>query len=353
MSTRPSAWPGTDGLAAPPFAGDVREGLCARPRRIPPRYLYDELGSSLFEAICRLPWYPITRAEKQLLATHGVAIARIAGHPLTIVELGCGTGEKLEILVEAFAAGAAPSCGETGLPADRSGPAGALPGADGVAGLRVVLIDVSAMALERSARLLRARGVGDVVPCQTTYEAGLAQASSAWPASGARLVLFLGSNVGNLEPGEAEAFLASIRGALREGDHLLLGADLVKPAGTLERAYDDPLGVTAAFNRNLLVRMNRELGADFDLEGFSHQALWNEEPRRVEMHLVSRRRQVVRIPGAASTFTFEAGESIWTESSYKYTPEGIATIGARAGFRPREMWVDEGAGFSLTLLGVR
>jgi dimethylhistidine N-methyltransferase len=308
------------------FAREVREGLSARPRRIPPRYLYDELGSSLFEAICRLPWYPITRAEKRLLASHAAAIAHVAGRPLTIVELGCGTGEKLEILVHAFGAR--------------------------VPELRVVLIDVSAMALERSARLLRTRGVGEVVPCQDTYEAGLARASSAWPSPGTRLVLFLGSNIGNLEPGEAAAFLESIRAALGQGDHLLLGVDLVKPPAVFERAYDDPLGVTAAFNRNLLVRMNRELGADFDLAGFSHQALWNAGERRVEMHLASRCRQAVRIPAAASTFAFEAGDGIWTESSYKYTPEGVGSLAARAGFKPREVWIDEADGFALCLLRV-
>jgi len=306
------------------FAREVREGLSGRPRRIPPRYLYDELGSSLFEAICRLPWYPITRAEKRLLATHAAAISWIAGRPLTIVELGCGTGEKLEILVDAFGAR--------------------------VPELRVVLIDVSAMALARSTRLLGARGVGEVVSCQDTYEGGLARASSTWPSSGARLVLLLGSNIGNLEPGEAAAFLESIRGALRPGDHLLLGADLVKPAAVFEQAYDDPLGVTAAFNRNLLVRMNRELGADFNLDAFSHQAFWNAGERRVEMHLASRWRQEVRIPAAAATFTFEAGDGIWTESSYKYTPEVIDALAARAGFAPGEMWIDEVDRFALCLL---
>ena len=325
MSTRPSASPGTtDDDRTAVFAREVREGLCARPRRIPPRYLYDDLGSSLFEAICRLPWYPITRAEKGLLASHGSTIAGSAGQSPTIVELGCGTGEKLELLIEAFGAAAT--------------------------GLKVVLIDVSAMALEHSARLLRARGVGEVVPCRATYEAGLAQASAAWPSPGARLVLFLGSNIGNLEPDESIGFLRAIRAALRPGDHLLLGVDLVKPAGTLERAYDDPLGVTAAFNRNLLVRMNRELGADFNLEAFSHRALWNAGQRRVEMHLVSATRQAVRIPAAGSTFSFEAGDTIWTESSYKHTPEGVASLAAGAGFAPRQVWVDEADGFALALL---
>jgi dimethylhistidine N-methyltransferase len=288
--------------------------------------LYDELGSSLFEAICRLPWYPITRAEKRLLAVHGRAIARVAGRPLTIVELGCGTGEKLEILVDAVG---------TGTP-----------------GLRVALIDVSAMALERSSRLLRSRGVMDVAACQATYEAGLARITSEWPPAGSRLVLFLGSNIGNLEAGEAGAFLSAIRASLDAGDHVLLGADLVKPAATLERAYDDPLGVTAAFNRNLLVRMNRELGADFDVGAFGHRAVWNVDRQRVEMHLVSAARQEVRIPGARLACVFEAGESIWTESSYKYTPEGVASLAAASGFAVRQLWVDEADRFGLALLAV-
>ena len=328
MSTPLSASPGTtdDGGAAT-FARDVREGLCSRPRRIPPRYLYDELGSSLFEAICRLPWYPITRAEKRLLAAHGAEVAHAAGRPLTLVELGCGTGEKLELLVEAVR--------------------------EDLRALRVVLIDVSEMALERSARLLLSRGVGEVRPCRATYEEGLVQASSSWPATGKRLVLFLGSNIGNLEPSEAGKFLGAIREALRAGDHLLLGADLVKPVPRFVQAYDDPLGVTAAFNRNLLVRMNRELGADFALDGFSHEARWNEAERRVEMHLVSRSRQVVRVPAAGVTFAFEPGEGIWTESSYKYTPDSIAALTASAGFAVRNQWVDEADRFALTLLSAR
>jgi uncharacterized SAM-dependent methyltransferase len=198
------------------------------------------------------------------------------------------------------------------------------------------------MALERSSRLLRSRGVMDVAACRATYEAGLARITSEWPPAGSRLVLFLGSNIGNLEAGEAGAFLSAIRASLDAGDHVLLGADLVKPAATLERAYDDPLGVTAAFNRNLLVRMNRELGADFDVGAFGHRAVWNVDRQRVEMHLVSAARQEVRIPGARLACVFEAGESIWTESSYKFTRASVAEALEEAGLR-LDGWHTDGA----------
>ena len=163
------------------------------------------------------------------------------------------------------------------------------------------------------------------------------------------LVLFLGSNIGNFDPPAAHDFLTQIRGALRPGDALLLGADLVKPEAELVLAYDDPLGVTAAFNKNLLVRINRELLADFDLTSFDHRAIWNEAKSRIEMHLVSRRAQEVAIPRADCIVSFRRGEHIWTESSYKYTIEEVVQRGERAGFRSREQWVDGDARFALTL----
>ena len=163
------------------------------------------------------------------------------------------------------------------------------------------------------------------------------------------LVLLLGSNIGNFDTPAAAAFLACIRSALAPGDLLLLGADLVKPEAELQLAYDDPLGVTAAFNLNLLVRINRELGGNFDLAGFSHRALWNSEYSRIEMHLVSRRDQQARIPAADLQVAFKRGEWIWTESSYKYTDDQIVDMGADAGFATRDQWVDESARFALTL----
>jgi L-histidine Nalpha-methyltransferase len=304
------------------FLAHVVEDLRQAPKRLRPQYLYDDLGSSLFESICHLPWYPITRAEKRMLAEQRAAIARFVADPLTLIELGCGTGEKLELLADAFV--------------------------DGGFDLRVELIDVSAMALERSRRVLEQMSV-PVVCHELTYEAGLAEAALNWNGRGGRLVLFLGSNIGNFDPPEAQAFLAVVRAATSRGDHFLLGADLVKPASVFEFAYADPLGVTAAFNKNLLVRMNRELGADFDLAAFVHRACWNAEESRVEMHLVSLADQVVRIPGGG-TVPFRRGEYIWTESSYKFTPERLEAMTAQAGFEVEWMWIDEDSQFALTLL---
>jgi len=210
----------------------------------------------------------------------------------------------------------------------------------------VHLIDISSQALEQSERTLgRLRHIS-VVGHRETYEVGLRDAA-AERDGGPMLVLLLGSNIGNFDAPAADDFLGSIRAALAPGDALLLGADLVKPERDLQLAYDDPLGVTAAFNRNLLVRINRELGGTFDLDAFAHVAIWNRAARRVEMHLESRRDQRVRV--ADWTVAFAEGERIWTESSYKYEPEEIDAMGARAGFSVRDQWIDTGAGFALTL----
>jgi uncharacterized SAM-dependent methyltransferase len=165
-------------------------------------------------------------------------------------------------------------------------------------------------------------------------------------------VLCLGSNIGNYEPADARALLQTIRSVMQPGDALVLGTDLVKPERDLITAYDDPLGVTAAFNRNLLVRMNRELGADFDLASFEHRAIWNDAQSRVEMHLVSRRPQTVRIPAAALTVHFSRGEHIWTESSYKFTPSGLRQLAASVGLTPSHQWIHDAAQFALTRLSV-
>ena len=169
-------------------------------------------------------------------------------------------------------------------------------------------------------------------------------------STGRTLTLFLGSNIGNFDPPGADAFLLIIRASLESGDALLIGTDLVKPEADLLLAYDDPLGVTAAFNRNLLVRINRELGADFDLSAFQHRALWNAAQSRVEMHLVAVRRQQVRIPAAFLDLTLAPGEAIWTESSYKYKPDGVVRILERAGFKLVDQWIHEENGFALTLV---
>jgi dimethylhistidine N-methyltransferase len=304
------------------FAEDVKRDLALTPKQLQSKYLYDQLGSSLFEAICRLPWYGITRAESRLLMRHAPEIVdEFCGG--TIVELGCGSGEKIAMLAEALQT--------------RGGSA------------RVHLIDISPQALEQTEQRLTRLEHVSVVGHQSTYEEGLRKAAAARTSDDPVLVLLLGSNIGNFDTPAALGFLERIRRTLRAGDLLLLGADLVKPETDLIRAYDDPLGVTAAFNRNLLVRLNRELGGDFDIEAFDHRAMWHAEASRVEMHLVARRAQSIRVAKASLAFDMAAGEPIWTESSYKYCREGIVRHLDAAGFRMSSQWVDEADGFALTL----
>jgi L-histidine Nalpha-methyltransferase len=322
MSMRPFVASGASAadLERKAFADDVAYYLRLDPKQLPSRYFYDPLGSALFEAICQLPWYSITRAERRLLAAHASEILQRVPSLSTMVELGPGSGEKLSMLVAA-----APS----------------------TASLTVHLVDVSPAALDLATRTLNAYDV-KVERHQASYEVGLESLSRH---HGRRtLVLFLGSNVGNFDPPGAAEFLRTIRRALRPDDALLIGADLLKPERDLLLAYDDPLGVTAAFNRNLLVRVNRELDADFDLDAFEHRAIWNSVESRVEMHLVSTRRQRVRIAGSRLDLTLEDGETIWTESSYKYRAEEIVAILGRAGFREIDQWVDASDGFALTLV---
>lgn len=318
MSTQRSAAPGTR-PRVPDFAADVRYYLSLTPRQLPSRYLYDDLGSALFEAICCLPWYRITRAEQRILKGHGADILARVEHLASVVELGPGSGDKLATLLRSRAPGA----------------------------LDVHLVDMSPAALEDAQRTLQRDADLAIHSHEATYEAGLARAMSQAQAPGSRLVIFLGSNIGNFDPPGSDEFLRRVRGALRPGDFLLLGTDLVKPANELLLAYDDPLGITAAFNRNLLVRVNRELGADFDIGAFAHRAVWNEDASRIEMHIVSAHRQHVSVPAAGLEVTFEAGESIWTESSYKYRPDDVDAMLSRANFGRTERWIEES--FALTL----
>jgi L-histidine N-alpha-methyltransferase len=304
------------------FAADVKRDLALTPKQIQSKYLYDALGSCLFEAISRLPWYRITRAEGRLLSRWADQVVAPLTDPLTLVELGCGSGEKIAMLAESLRIRRRP--------------------------VSVHLIDISPTALEQSERALGRFEHISIVGHRATYEEGLVRAA-AGRGRGTMFVLFLGSNIGNFDPPASHEFLSEIRRALRPGDALLLGADLVKPENELQLAYDDPLGVTAAFNKNLLVRINRELGGNFDLDGFDHRALWNRAESRVEMHLVSRRAQRVAIPRAGCDVSFEAGEFIWTESSYKYSAEQVLAMGAAAGFRSLEQWIESDARFALTL----
>lgn len=318
----------TDRAAAPEtaqFAADVQYYLSLTPRQLPSRYLYNPLGSALFDAICRLPWYRITAAELRLLAAHGREI--VTAMPLSrIIELGPGNGEKLLTLLDA--------------------------GGLEQRGLEVHLVDISAAALDLAARALT--GVDSIrfFAHQATYEAGLAAATSR-RGRGRSLALFLGSNIGNFDAPGADAFLRNIRASLCTGDAFLIGADLVKPRRELLLAYDDPLGVTAAFNRNLLVRINDELGGNFDVDRFAHRAVWNDADSRVEMHLVSSAEQSVTVADAGLSFDMAAGESIWTESSYKYEPGEISSMLQRTGFRPMHQWIDAADRFALTLVEAR
>jgi dimethylhistidine N-methyltransferase len=305
------------------FASDVQYYLSQQPRQLPSRYFYDDLGSALFDAICRLPWYGVTRAELRLLARHGRRILARVPELTTIIELGPGNGEKLAALVGA--------------------------GRNGAEHLDLRLVDISPSALALSSHVLSSLGNVGVTTYEAEYEAGLA-AASAETRSGCALALFLGSNIGNFDRPGAGAFLREIRASLMSGDMLLVGADLVKPERDLLLAYDDPLQVTAAFNRNLLVRINRELGGTFDIDGFSHRAVWSAGHSRVEMHLVSRKRQRVSVAAAGVDFMIDEGESIWTESSYKYTPEQIGRALEQAGFTLVEQWIDDAGGFALTLV---
>jgi dimethylhistidine N-methyltransferase len=306
------------------FAADVRRDLQLRPRQLQSKYFYDALGSQLFEAICQLPWYRIPSAERSLLARHAETIGALVPDLTTLIELGCGSGAKLALLVESMR---------------RARP------------MLVRLVDISPTALELSARTLGRLSHVSVVGHRAPFGPGLRDAVARRPAQGAMLVLFLGSNIGNFHPAAAATFLREVRESLRPGDGFLLGADLVKPESELVLAYGDPVGVTAAFNKNLLDRINRELGGDFDLGAFDHVPRWNAGAARVESHLVSRRDQVVRIVGADLTVPFVRGETIWTESSYKYEPGGLVDMGRAAGFQCRGQWVEPSARFALTLFG--
>ena len=310
----------TDNSVPAQFAADVRYYLSLTPRQLPSAYFYDALGSALFDAICRLPWYGITRAESRLLAAHGADIFRRIGGLSTIVELGPGNGDKLRLLLEA---------------ADASGR------------LNVHLVDVSPDALDLAAQTVAGFGRVDVVNHCAIYDEGLREAMTQ--ASGRSLIAFLGSNIGNFDPPGAAEFLSNVRRSVARHDALLLGVDLVKPEGALLLAYDDPLGVTAAFNRNLLVRIDRELGANFDVDQFRHQAIWNGSESRVEMHLVASSAQHVRVGHAELDVRFETGERIWTESSYKYSPYGVTALLRSCGFVVSAQWIDERDRFALTL----
>jgi len=272
------------------FASEVRAGL-TRPgqKELPSKYFYDEVGSALFEVITLLPEYGLSRADERLLRDHAEAMVRpLLSSPVVVAELGSGSGKKTRWILEAIA---------------RREPTTYYP------------IEISPAALAQCVKELGQLERVSVVGVERAYLEGLASVVAERRAGQRLLVLFLGSTIGNFDRGPAQQFLGALRRGLQPGDALLLGADLVKPLEQLLRAYDDSLGVTASFNLNLLARINRELGADFDPRAFEHIARYDEIERRVEMHLLSRRRQEVSIPGAGCSVLFSEGETIWTESS--------------------------------------
>ena len=306
------------------FAADVRAGL-TRPgqKELPSKYLYDNVGSALFEVISHLPEYGLTRADERLLRRHADEIVdRLAG-PVAVAELGSGSGKKTRWLLEALC---------------RRQRTSYYP------------VEISHSALVMCEKELRDIDRISIVGFEREYLDGLLEVA-AYRKSGQRLfVLFLGSTIGNFDRPAGVKFLAEVRHILQPGDALLLGTDLEKPSAQLLAAYDDELGVTAAFNLNLLSRVNRELGADFDLREFVHVAKINTEARSVEMHLRSQRRQLVSIPAAEIVVEFSEGETIWTESSHKYSAGEMIETARNAGFRCENQWIDEQWPFAENLL---
>jgi L-histidine Nalpha-methyltransferase len=298
------------------FAADVRTGL-TKPgqKELASNYLYDEVGSALFDAITLLPEYGLYRADERILRQHADEIVRpLVSQPAVVAELGSGSGKKTRSILEALA---------------RHQHTTYYP------------IEISSTALAQCAKEMTQLDRVSFVGIQREYLDGLSFITVNRHDHGRLLVLFLGSTIGNFDRPAAMEFLAEVRRRLHIGDALLLGADLLKPVELLLAAYDDPTGVTASFNLNLLARINRELGADFDLRAFRHLAHFDDRERRVEMHLVSQRNQLVRIPAADCTVGFECGETIWTESSYKYRADDIRQMAQSAGFQLDAQWVDE------------
>ncbi|HEX8128054.1 MAG TPA: L-histidine N(alpha)-methyltransferase [Pyrinomonadaceae bacterium] len=311
------------------FVRDTSHGLSASPKQLFPKYFYDELGSELFDAICLLPEYYLTRAENEILAHYAGEIADAAapdGAPLSLLELGSGSATKTRRIIEALF--------------------------KRQTDLLYLPVDISASALEASAHaLLQAYPALRIEAYASDYDTALARLRDEREARrGERLLaLFLGSNIGNFDPDGAEQFLLSLRRVLRDGDALLLGADLKKDRATLEAAYDDALGVTAAFNLNQLVRLNREFDADFDPRAFCHVAAYNEAAGRVEIYIESRRAQIVRLPKLDLEISFAAGERIHTENSYKYDRGELDALAARTGFACARRWTDAAGRFSSNL----
>ena len=321
MTSRLRLVPGVasdDGAGADDFARAMIAALSERPRSIAPKYFYDARGSAIFEEICDLPEYYPTRTELAILQRHAPQMAAWIGPRADVIEFGAGSQRKVRILLDAL-----------------DDPVRYLP------------LDISAEHLEQHARALRAERPGlEVTPVAADFTRAVDLPDSARP-SARRVGFFPGSSIGNFRPEDARAFLAMAARLLRGGG-MLIGVDLVKAPEILHRAYNDGRGVTAAFNRNLLVRANRELQANFDPERFAHYAFYHPTEQRVEMHLLSSMDQTVQVCGRP--FRFRSGESLHTENSYKYTPESFGALARLAGFEPRQSWVDERGWFGVLWL---
>ena len=303
------------------FLAEVLDGLTRAPKTLPCKYFYDEIGSALFEDICEQPEYYPTRTELGIMEEHAAEIARTLGPDLVLIEYGSGSSRKTRVLLEAL-----------------ENPAAYLP------------IDISKDALFPSAEsIAKAYPKLAVLPICGDYLDPI-PLPEATPSESTRAVYFPGSTIGNFVPDEALSFLRRMAEQAGAGGAVLIGVDLKKEAETLERAYDDNAGVTAAFNLNLLVRINRELGADFSLDAFRHEARWNEAEGRVEMHLVAQKACMVRV--GPERIAFESGESIHTENSYKYEISAFEALAAQAGLRACQRWIDADEKFSVQLYEV-
>jgi dimethylhistidine N-methyltransferase len=305
------------------FAADVRAGLTkAGQRELPSKYLYDEVGSELFEAICLLQEYGLTRADTRLLQRYAEEMVSRMPLPTHVAELGSGSGKKTRMILEALA---------------RRQRTFYYP------------IEISPAALAACEKELGQLDFVSLVGYERPYLEGLAAVAARREEGEQLCVLFLGSTIGNFDRPAAHDFLLQVRACLQPGDSLLLGTDLEKDTAVQLLAYDDPVGVTAAFNLNLLARVNRELGGDFRLRDFRHLALWNAQERRIEMHLQAVRRQHIEISGASLFLQMEEGETIWTESSHKFAPEEPEQMARNAGFRQTAQWIDQEWAFAQNL----
>lgn len=301
----------------------VADGLSRTPKRLPPVLFYDARGSELFEAICALPEYYVTRTERALLERHASDIAAEFGPDVSVGELGSGSSDKTTMVLDALR---------------RDRPT-----------LWYFPLDISESALTDAAERLTARDAGlRVHAVAAEYSDGIRQLAQHFRTE--HLTLFLGGNLGNFEREDASRFLTNVGAVARPGDRLLVGLDLVKDIATLERAYNDETGVTAEFNKNALVHINRVLGGNFDVNAFVHRAVFNPTRSRIEMHLVSSKAQTIRISAIERSFSFAEGESIHTESSHKFTTDGIDALAQEAGWRVRERWIDASRLFSVNLL---